>query len=83
MTVIREFARWLRTQHDLSHRIDPLLFYKSATSSRAWPRLLRGAFLIPPALLVVEQVNSVGGVNGKMLELVIYDDQALATSKAP
>jgi ABC-type branched-subunit amino acid transport system substrate-binding protein len=32
---------------------------------------------------VVEQVNSVGGVNGKMLELVIYDDQALATSKAP
>jgi len=26
---------------------------KSATSSRAWPWPLRGAFLIPPALLVV------------------------------
>ena len=31
---------------------------KSATTSRAWPRHLRGAFLIPPALLVVADLFS-------------------------
>jgi hypothetical protein len=30
-----------------------IFFYKSAAISRAWPRPLRGAILIPPALLVV------------------------------
>jgi branched-chain amino acid transport system substrate-binding protein len=28
------------------------------------------------AKLAVEQINSAGGINGKMIELVIYDDQA-------
>ena len=35
------------------------------------------------AELAVEQVNSTGGVNGKMLELVIYDDQASPKESAP
>ena len=35
------------------------------------------------AQLAVEQVNSGGGVNGKMLELVIYDDQASPKESAP
>ena len=33
--------------------------------------------------LAVEQVNSAGGINGKMLELVIYDDQAKAAQAIP
>ena len=35
------------------------------------------------AKLAVEQVNSGGGINGKMLELVIYDDQAKAAQAIP
>jgi branched-chain amino acid transport system substrate-binding protein len=35
------------------------------------------------AKLAVEQINSAGGVNGKMLELVIYDDQAKAAQAIP
>ena len=35
------------------------------------------------AQLAVEQVNSGGGVNGKMIELVIYDDQASPKESAP
>ena len=35
------------------------------------------------AKLAVEQINSTGGVNGKMLELVIYDDQAKAAQAIP
>jgi branched-chain amino acid transport system substrate-binding protein len=35
------------------------------------------------AKLAVEQINAAGGVLGKMLELVIYDDQAKATMAIP
>jgi branched-chain amino acid transport system substrate-binding protein len=35
------------------------------------------------AKLAVEQINAAGGVNGKMLELVIYDDQAKPTMAIP
>ena len=35
------------------------------------------------AKLAVEQINSGGGINGKMLELVIYDDQAKAAQAIP
>ncbi len=35
------------------------------------------------AKLAVEQVNSGGGINGRMLELVIYDDQAKAAQAIP
>ena len=35
------------------------------------------------AKLAVEQVNSAGGINGRMLELVIYDDQAKAAQAIP
>ena len=35
------------------------------------------------AKLAVEQINAAGGVMGKMLELVIYDDQAKATQAIP
>jgi len=35
------------------------------------------------AKLAVEQVNSAGGINGNMLELVIYDDQAKAAQAIP
>jgi len=35
------------------------------------------------AKLAVEQVNTAGGVNGSMLELVIYDDQAKAAQAIP
>ncbi len=35
------------------------------------------------AKLAVEQINSAGGVDGKMLELVVYDDQAKAAQAIP
>ena len=35
------------------------------------------------AKLAIEQINSAGGVNGKMLELVVYDDQAKAAQAIP
>ncbi len=35
------------------------------------------------AKLAVEQVNAAGGIDGKMLELVIYDDQAKAAQAIP
>ena len=35
------------------------------------------------AKLAVEQINAAGGVGGKMLELVIYDDQAKAAQAIP
>ncbi len=35
------------------------------------------------AKLAVEQINAAGGVNGKMLELVIYDDQAKPAMAIP
>ena len=35
------------------------------------------------AELAVKQVNGAGGVNGKMLELVVYDDQASPKESAP
>lgn len=35
------------------------------------------------AKLAVEQINAAGGVNGKMIELVIYDDQAKAAQAIP
>ncbi len=35
------------------------------------------------AELAVEQVNSAGGINGDMLELVVYDDQASPKEAAP
>jgi branched-chain amino acid transport system substrate-binding protein len=35
------------------------------------------------AELAVEQINSAGGVNGKMLELVVYDDQASPKESVP
>lgn len=35
------------------------------------------------AKLAVEQINSAGGVNGKMIELVIYDDQAKPAQAIP
>ena len=35
------------------------------------------------AKLAVEQINAAGGINGKMLELVIYDDQAKAAQSIP
>jgi len=38
---------------------------KSATTSRAWPRSPRGAFLIPPALLLVADLA--GTVHSRMV----------------
>ena len=35
------------------------------------------------AQLAVEQVNGAGGINGDMLELVVYDDQASPKESAP
>ncbi|MCK5350062.1 MAG: ABC transporter substrate-binding protein, partial [Desulfobacula sp.] len=35
------------------------------------------------AKLAVKQINEKGGVNGKMLELVVYDDQAKASQSIP
>ena len=35
------------------------------------------------AKLAVEQINTAGGINGKMLELVIYDDQAKPAQAIP
>ena len=35
------------------------------------------------AQLAVEQVNGAGGINGDMLELVVYDDQASPKAAAP
>jgi branched-chain amino acid transport system substrate-binding protein len=35
------------------------------------------------AKLAVEQINAAGGVDGKMIELVIYDDQAKAAQAIP
>ena len=35
------------------------------------------------AELAAEQINSAGGVNGKMIELVIYDDQAKPAQAIP
>ena len=35
------------------------------------------------AKLAIEQINSAGGINGKMLELVVYDDQAKAAQAIP
>lgn len=35
------------------------------------------------AKLAAEQINSAGGVNGRMIELVIYDDQAKAAQAIP
>ena len=35
------------------------------------------------AKLAIEQIKSAGGVNGKMLELVVYDDQAKAAQAIP
>ncbi len=35
------------------------------------------------AKLAVKQINEKGGINGKMLELVIYDDQAKASQSIP
>ena len=35
------------------------------------------------AQLAVEQVNAAGGINGDMLELVVYDDQASPKESAP
>jgi branched-chain amino acid transport system substrate-binding protein len=35
------------------------------------------------AKLAVDQINSAGGINGKMIELVIYDDQAKAAQAIP
>ncbi|MCY4312324.1 MAG: ABC transporter substrate-binding protein, partial [Gammaproteobacteria bacterium] len=35
------------------------------------------------AELAVEQVNAAGGINGKQLELVVYDDQASPKESAP
>lgn len=35
------------------------------------------------AKLAVEQINAAGGINGKMIELVIYDDQAKAAQAIP
>ncbi len=35
------------------------------------------------AKLAAEQINSAGGVNGQMLELVVYDDQAKAAQAIP
>jgi len=35
------------------------------------------------AKLAVEQINAAGGINGKMLELVIYDDQAKPAQSIP
>ena len=35
------------------------------------------------AKLAIEQVNTAGGVDGKMLELVVYDDQAKAAQAIP
>ncbi len=35
------------------------------------------------AKLAVEQINAAGGINGKMLELVIYDDQAKPAQAIP
>ncbi len=35
------------------------------------------------AKLAVEQINSAGGVNGAMLELIVYDDQAKAAQAIP
>lgn len=33
--------------------------------------------------LAVKQINEAGGINGKMLELIIYDDQAKASQSIP
>jgi branched-chain amino acid transport system substrate-binding protein len=35
------------------------------------------------AKLAIEQVNSAGGINGRMLELVVYDDQAKPAQAIP
>ena len=35
------------------------------------------------AQLAVEQVNAAGGINGEMLELLVYDDQASPKESAP
>ena len=42
-----------------------------------------GKSAVTGAKLAVEQINAKGGVNGKMLELVIYDDQASPKNSAP
>ena len=35
------------------------------------------------AKLAVEQANQAGGINGKMIELVVYDDQASPKQAVP
>lgn len=42
-----------------------------------------GKSALTGAELAVEQVNGAGGVNGKMLELVVYDDQASPKEAVP
>jgi len=42
-----------------------------------------GTSALNGAKLAVEQINSAGGINGKLLELVIYDDQASPKQSVP
>jgi hypothetical protein len=51
-------------------------FHKSATTSRAWPRPLRGASLIPPALLVGADLSFFHEFRNILSVLIIYYTKA-------
>jgi len=51
-------------------------------ASQTGPYTALGLPAIDGARLVVDQINAAGGVNGKMLELVLYDDKGTATDTA-
>ena len=51
-------------------------------ASQTGPYTVLGVPALEGAQLVVKQINDAGGVNGKMLELVLYDDKGTATDTA-
>ncbi|MCK9357003.1 MAG: ABC transporter substrate-binding protein [Dehalococcoidia bacterium] len=51
-------------------------------ASQTGPYTALGLPAIDGARLVVDQINEAGGVNGKMLELVLYDDKGTSTDTA-
>ncbi|TFH35333.1 MAG: ABC transporter substrate-binding protein [Dehalococcoidia bacterium] len=51
-------------------------------ASQTGPYTVLGVPALEGAQLVVKQINDDGGINGKMLELVLYDDKGTATDTA-
>lgn len=51
-------------------------------ASQTGPYTALGLPAIDGARLVVDQINEAGGVNGKLLELVLYDDKGTSTDTA-